>query len=501
MPAMKDHRHLDDCDETRRRRRRTWLLACWIGAGACTLPAAADTDEPAVVRVDFAAPAGTIRPLHGVNNGPLCRGETVDLSEYWKQIDVPLARLHDCDWPGGNVADMHAVFPDAGADPASPASYRFGRTDDYVAAIVRCGSGVVYRLGESIEHSRRKHHVHPPADPARWAQACVGIIRHYNQGWAEGSRHNIRYWEIWNEPENRPAMWTGNDEDYFRLYEHAAGAIAAAFPDVKVGGPSAGHIGEVAGDRLKATPMLEGLLERCKAKNVPLHFFSWHTYCDDPFLYARKARAVRRWLDERGFKATEIHLNEWNYLPSNDWGGMLAKDPSVRGRWHQELGAASAAAFAAAALCDLQDSPVDAANFYTGDHGSFGLFTREGEPRKTFYAFKAFRMLLDTPRRVKVERSGPTGGLAACAGLDADGKRATVLIANYRGRAGLEVSLDRLPWTLAGQWQLLALDDKHDLVAVRTGRSDGPSAQVRIDCPAPCVVVLRLTAGESAPSK
>ena len=59
--------------------------------------------------------------------------------------------------------------------------------------------------------------MHPPADAAKWAAICVGIIRHYNEGWANGFHHGIRYWEIWNEPENRPAMWTGTDEDYLAL--------------------------------------------------------------------------------------------------------------------------------------------------------------------------------------------------------------------------------------------------------------------------------------------
>ena len=32
-------------------------------------------------------------------------------------------------------------------------------------------------------------------------------------------------WDLWNEPDNRPAMWTGTDEEYFRLYSTAAKAI------------------------------------------------------------------------------------------------------------------------------------------------------------------------------------------------------------------------------------------------------------------------------------
>ena len=142
----------------------------------------------------------------------------MDLTAYHRELGIPYTRLHDCHWPNPDVVDFHAVFPNPGADPERADSYDFRRTDDYLQAIVNAGSRIVYRLGESIEHSRRKYYVNPPQDYERWAGICCGIIRHYNEGWAEGFRHDIRHWEIWNEPENRPAMWTGNDEDYFRLY-------------------------------------------------------------------------------------------------------------------------------------------------------------------------------------------------------------------------------------------------------------------------------------------
>ncbi len=200
--------------------------------------------------------------------------------------------------PLPDVVDMHAVFPDPAADPRDPESYDFKLTDTYLQAICDTGAGMVYRLGESIEHTRHKRYVHPPADPQRWAEACLGIIRHYNEGWADGFRHDIRYWEIWNEPENRPVMWTGTDEQYYRLYATAAKAIKAAYPDLQVGGPAVGAPGEVEDGRLQATPFVEGFLRHCRTQQAPLDFFSWHIYTDDPQLVVHKAHAIRRWLDE-----------------------------------------------------------------------------------------------------------------------------------------------------------------------------------------------------------
>src|SRR5687768_6205981 len=165
----------------------------------------------AEIFVDCSKKVGAFRAVNGVNNGPLDVGGTVDLSEFHRALRIPFTRLHDTHWPNPDVVDMHAVFPDWEADASDPRSYDFRRTDEYVAAILKCGSKVVYRLGESIEHGSDKRRVRPP-DAGKFAQVCVNIIRHYNEGWADGHRYDIRYWEIWNEPDNRPAMWTGTDE-------------------------------------------------------------------------------------------------------------------------------------------------------------------------------------------------------------------------------------------------------------------------------------------------
>ncbi len=447
------------------------------------------------LRVDFGAETGgVIRPLHGVNGGVLTTGETVDLTAHWRDVKIPLTRLHDCEFPRPDLVDLHAVFPDALADPEAPSSYQFARTDDYLAAIHNTGAGVVYRLGESIEHSRRRYYVHPPVDYAKWAGACVGIIRHYNDGWANGFQYGIRYWEIWNEPENRPAMWSGSDADYYRLYATAARAIKTRFPDLKVGGPSVGATGELAGDRLQATPFLEGFLKMCREESVPLDFFSWHTYTDDPSLYARKARAIRAWLDGKGFRNTEIHVNEWNYLPGNDWSPMLSVgEGEKRRQWYEEQGGAAGAAFVTSVLLDLQDSPVDVSNFYSGDTNNFGIFDRFGAPKKTFYAFKAFARLLETPVRVGV--SGNQAGQAVlCAGLNRERTEGTVLISRYRAcEPNFDLVVERLPWQGETTCRVFKLDARSSLECVAEKKFSAGSA-VRLPCEVapPGVLVVRM---------
>ena len=444
------------------------------------------------VVVDASKRLGEIRPLHGVNGGVLEEGGTVDLSRAYAEIGTPLARLHDCRWPGPDVVDVHTVFPDPRADPGRPESYTFETTDRYLAAILATGARIVYRLGESIEHTEKKRWVHPPADPERWAAACAGIVRHYNEGWADGFRHGVRYWEIWNEPENRPSMWTGTEEDWFRLYTATSRRLKERFPEILVGGPSIGYPGKLRGDALEPSPFLDAFLERCRKDGAPLDFFSWHRYADDPRDLPRLARAVRKLLDERGFPRAESHLNEWNHLPGEDWSPLLpAGQGLARRQCFEAIGGAPGAAFTAAALVLLQDAPVDAANYYAGDTKPFGLFDELGAPRKPFHAFRAFRSLLDTPLRVET-RSGD-GELAACAGLSRDGDRASVLLARFRvgPRRATRVRLENLPWTGASRWEVLVIDREKDLEPALGGDAAGSDIDIEIALEAPWVALVR----------
>ena len=480
---------------------RSCLILKLAAGAAVLLLGPANVNAAEQVRVDCSQRVGRVRALHGVNNGPVNCGETVDLSAYYRAAKFPLARLHDSGWPNPDIVDIHAIFPDLRADPASPASYRFSRTDDYIQAIVKTNVGIVYRLGESIEHTRKKYNVAPPADYDKWAAACVGIIRHYNEGWAKGFRHNIRYWEIWNEPENRPPMWTGTDADYYRLYATASRAIKARFPNLMVGGPSLGATGPLVDGRLKPTKFLTGFLSYCKEHKLPLDFFSWHTYTDNPYVYAQKAHAMRKVLDEYGFRKTENHLNEWNYLPDNDWRPIFVAGQGImRQRWIEKMGGSHGAAFVTCALIYLQDSPLDVANYYSGDTNLFGLFNRFGVPKKTFHAMRAFQMLMETPLRLKASGSR-FGQTAFCAGISQDGASVTILVSNFRSQdTELSVLVGRIPWQGSTRWEVLRLDAKEDLKSDRSGTLTGRQLKLKVECKAPCVLVIKLTGGPARPN-
>ena len=457
--------------------------------------------DEAVLTADFAAPIGTIRPLHGINKGPLPPGGLFDVIEEQKALGVPFTRLHDCGWPNPHVVDHHVVFPNPDADPALPASYDFRLTDEYIAAVRRTGAEPIYRLGESIEHTSVRRFVHPPADPEKWAAICLGIIRHYNEGWADGFRYDIRYWEIWNEPENRPAMWSGSDDDYLRLYRVAARVIKKRFPALKVGGPALGASGGFVAGEFRPTEFAARFLAMCREDNVPLDFFSWHCYTADPTELVARSRAIRRLLDEKGFTETENHLNEWNYLPGNTWKPIArSAAPADRERFRNEMGGAKGAAFVAAALLELQDAPVDVGNFFHGELGGFGIFTEQGVPLKAYQALRAFRGLVETPRRVEA-RGAVAGKLAFAAGLGADGREASFLVSNFGDpRAEVVLRWKGFAWTGGVTAEIRTVDEGRDFPDARgeTVPSEDGSLRLTLKAPAVALVRLRPTDGPAA---
>lgn len=382
----------------------------------------------AYVTVEDHRSLGEIRPLHGVNNGPWGYGGLVDVSHRYRELAVPSVRLHDPNWPHPREVDIPQVFPVADADPDDPASYDFRRTDTYIQGIRDTGAEVVYRLGTSIEHTAVKYHVHPPTDYGQWARVCQGIVRHYARGWADGMTDAVAYWEIWNEPDISDKMWSGTFEQYLALYRATAPALKALDPAIKVGGYAA------------AWPHHENVprfLAYCREHALPLDFFSWHTYTRSPDQMVARARLVRDLLDAHGFCETESHLNEWNCVDF-DWRLVFQRGSEhYRREAFEKQKNEVGAAFCARTLTLLQDAPVDVANYYDGQPSALfcGLFDYYGVPQKAYYAFLAFRELLDCCERVAVTIAEDDDSLCALAAVDRERGRGALLLTSYGGRA------------------------------------------------------------------
>ena len=157
-------------------------------------------------------------------------------------------------------------------------------------------------------------------------------------------------------------------------------------------------------------------LSAVRDEKAPLDFFSFHCY-DRPDFAEKQIAYCRKTLDDYGFTATEMSLNEW--LPC-DGGGRMS-----------DLGTPRQTAEIAAMLCLMQNGPVDDAEIYDAKArgGAYApLFAPETrQPRKAYYVFLAFNELRKLGRAVKLPAAPE--GLWACAASDGEGN-AAMLVAN-----------------------------------------------------------------------
>ena len=414
------------------------------------------------LNVDFSKTLGKIKAMHAVGQPPFF-GMYFDAFRYLTAANIPYSRLHDVggSYGRGVFVDIPNLFRDFDADENDPASYDFAFTDVLLSELMKAGVKPYFRLGVTIENYPhiRAYRIYPPKDAAKWARICEHVIRHYNEGWANGFSYGIEYWEIWNEPdsvtERGSMMWLGTKEEYFDLYAVSAKHLKKCFGDtIKIGGFASCGFYAVTNENAKRaleTGNTEGLnayeksllyfkeyfedfLAFIKKENAPIDFFSWHSY--DPVGNTLIHQAyVEKTLSEMGYGDIEIHLYEWNThhdVPS--------------------MGTAAAAASSAAMMCAMQDTKMTVMNFYDARLGLSnycGLFDpRWRRPFCTYDAFLAFGALYALGTQAEIRGAGD--GLYATAATD--GKSSAILLSNIG--EDKEISLD-----LAGKYFAYAVTD------------------------------------------
>lgn len=395
--------------------------------------------------VDFSKTVGTIKRMHAVGQPPFTGGfRKLDFSplQILKDANIPCSRLHDVGGAFGSnrYVDIPNIFRDFDADENDPESYDFAFTDELMKALVEYGVAPYFRLGVTIENqcNIKAYHIHPPKDYGKWARICEHIIRHYNEGWANGFYFDIKYWEIWNEPENDDVlhlnqMWTGTAQQYYELYDVAAKHLKKCFGDkIKVGGYAACGFYGIFSDPEKYGMAIEkregkhyssskqiyrvefflGFMDYIKAHNSPIDFFSWHTYGTVDVITI-EADFVEKTLREYGYENLETHLNEWN----------LSHDRK------KNLASSYASANVMAMMLAMQHKSTDMLMYYDARYinvsaygGFYDIVTRE--PSCIYYDFKAFGELYALQNEVQCNCEQE--GVYALAAQDGE-KRAIIL--------------------------------------------------------------------------
>ena len=386
-----------------------------------------DTDPvfPITVTADKNKVIGGIKIMNAINNGPVkghgWNPKGAGNMQAWQELKIPYGRTHDSAflsaYGGEFIVDVHRIFRDFSKDPKDPASYDFASTDRFLQMIEEGGTKVFYRLGASIEHTYKKYGTRVPEDFQKWAVICEHIIRHYTEGWANGYKMDIEYWEIWNEPDlrgNPSPTWQGTKEQFFDLYRTTALHLKKCFPDLKIGGPA------MTSNGVDGTWIRDFLTAMTTGERVPLDFLSWHVYASDPIVVAKKVKKVRNILDEFGYHKTESILNEWNYV--RDWRDSAQRVEVITGM--------KGAAFTASVMASCQSLPLDMLMYYDGTPSTWnGIFASLTYKKlKTYYVFKAWAKLRDLGKQIKLD-FGNKKGIAGVAATD--GKTIGIMLARY----------------------------------------------------------------------
>ena len=273
----------------------------------------------------------------------------------------------------------------------------------------------------------------PPTDLSTWADINERLASEW-----KSKGYTNSYVEVWNEPDLTDGFFTGTLDDYLAIYEAAAPAVRKGNADIKVGGPSGAF-----------NWWHQPLVDRVKAKQLPLDFLSGHAYGPD---YTWQLDGMRSALNNLGRNEAEMLLTEYApYVPAD-----YQKDGPVE---HAE----SAMTFFNALPGMLSYTDLTQVNwaqyidpgFFVGD--KMGLIDRDSGSRKAL--FNAFKLYGQMPAdRCLLTTTGTAVKGMASASADC----VTAVLWNTQdGEQQLALTLTDIPFR-SGTLEVYHIDEGHN---------------------------------------
>ncbi len=240
--------------------------------------------------------------------------------------------------------------------------------------------------------------VTPPKDYTKWEDLIRNIVQHWTERYGE-EEVKTWYFEVWNEPNLTPGFWTGTQEEYFKLYKHAAMSVKSVNSDYRVGGPAtAGAAWE---------PEMIGF---CQKNSVPLDFISTHAYGVDvgyldefggtgtllsknDWSLSRDVIQSRKEISESSMPHLELHYTEWSssYTPADPLHDSYHEAAYILNKIKQVGNAANSMSYWV-----FTDIFEEAGPRFTPFHGGFGLMNTQGIKKPAYHAYSFMNKLGDT---------------------------------------------------------------------------------------------------------
>ncbi|XHS77370.1 beta-xylosidase [Burkholderiaceae bacterium UC74_6] len=229
-----------------------------------------------------------------------------------------------------------------------------------------------------------------------WGELIEAFARHLIQRYGA---HEVRQWpfEVWNEPNLAGFFEGGEAKDYFELYAVTARALKGVDPALQVGGPS------TAG-----AAWVPEFLAYCRANNVPVDFVTTHTYgvtegfldefgkrtdkilAVDPNSIVGDVRRNRKEIEDSAYPNLPLYITEWStsYSPRDKVHDSYISSPWMLSKLRATRGYAQSMSYWT--YSDLFEEPGPP---NTPFHGGFGLMTREGVRKPSWFAYKYLNAL------------------------------------------------------------------------------------------------------------
>ena len=240
-----------------------------------------------------------------------------------------------------------------------------------------------------------KGNITPPKDYDKWQQLIQTLLQHWTSRYGA---QEVKQWyfEVWNEP-NLDIFWSGDQAEYFKLYEVTARAIKSVSPDYRVGGPAtAGHA------------WISETIAFAAKNRVALDFISTHDYgvkgigfdeggqqlqlITDPDAIIGGVRGVRAQIASSPMPNLPLHYTEWStsYSPRDPVHDSYFSAPYILSKLKGTEGYADSMSYWTFTDIFEENGPVP-----SPFHGGFGLLNFQGLRKPAFYAYRFLNRLGD----------------------------------------------------------------------------------------------------------
>jgi hypothetical protein len=113
-------------------------------------------------------------------------------------------------------------------------------------------------------------------------------------------------------------------------------------------------------------------------------------------------------------------------------------------------------------------------------------------PNRSFYAFRAFKQILDTPIRLAT-RADPAGQFAFCAGTNPSRSEVRLLVSNFNSSEHqVQVAVEHLPWEGKVLCEIAVVDATHELTRVQELETPATDCTIALELKAPSISLITL---------